>query len=185
VSNFLWDNIFRKDAQEKELIQRLKENILFESLSYKELRFIEKIVHERVYRANEVIFRQGEAGVGMYIIHKGNVDIYVNEAAAGSEESEQETQVTQLSEGDFFGEISLVEANGRRTASAITSTDTRLIGFFRPDLVELLNRNPHVGAKVVFKLAEVLGRRLAETTNKISLVKQELHRINQRRKARS
>lgn len=184
MSSFLWDNIFRKDAQEKELIQRLKENILFENLSNKELHFIEKIVHERSYRPNEVVFRQGEAGVGMYIIHRGSVDIFISESISGEEEG-ADSQITQLSEGDFFGEISLVEDNGRRTASAIAATDTRLIGFFKPDLMELLERNPQIGAKVVFKLAEVLGKRLSETTGKISLIKNELQRIQTKRRTKS
>lgn len=183
MSNFLWDNIFRKDAQEKELIQRLKENILFENLTQKELRFIEKIVHERLYRANEVVFRQGEAGVGMYIIHKGSVDILISESSLGEEEK-SDSQITQLSEGDFFGEISLVEDNGRRTASAVAASDTKLIGFFKPDLIELLERNPQIGAKVIFKLAEVLGKRLSETTDKISLIKCELQRIHSKKKAK-
>tara|TARA_Y100000768_G_scaffold389046_1_gene391565 strand:- start:5697 stop:6278 length:582 start_codon:yes stop_codon:yes gene_type:complete len=181
VADYLWDNIFRKDAKEKELITRLKENFLFELLSNKELSFIEQIVHVRTYRANEVIFRQGEAGVGMYIIKKGNVDIYSAENIPG-QENQNETKVTSLSEGDFFGEISLVEAGSRRTATAATSTETELIGFFRPDLIELLERNPNIGAKVVFRLAEVLGRRLAETTDKISLIKQELLRISEKKR---
>ena len=103
MADYLWDNIFRKDAKEKELITRLKENFLFELLSNKELSFIEQIVHVRTYRANEVIFRQGEAGVGMYIIKKGNVDIYSAENIPG-QENQNETKVTSLSEGDFFGQ---------------------------------------------------------------------------------
>lgn len=182
MSNFLWDNIFRRDAQEKELIQRLKQNILFEDLSATELRFIEKMVHERDYRPNELIFRQGEAGVGMYIIHKGSVNIFVTDDAYNNDDEHPEMQITELTEGDFFGEISLVEDNGRRTASARTNTDTRLIGFFKPDLMELLERNPQIGAKVVYKLAEVLGRRLAETTDKISLIKKELIKIQTKKR---
>lgn len=183
MADFFWDNIFRKDAKEKQLRHHLKSNYLFEALSNRELHFIEQIVHERSYRPNEVIFRQGEAGVGMYIIAKGNVDIFAQENGLGGEQ-ENEIKVTSLRSGDFFGEISLVEENSRRTATAIASVETEVIGFFRPDLLELLERNPHIGAQVVFRLAEVLGKRLAETTGKISLIKQELQRISAKTKNR-
>ncbi len=45
-----------------------------------------------------------------------------------------------------------------------------LIGFFKPDLMEILERKPEMGAKIMFQLATVLGRRLLETTEKITLL---------------
>ena len=49
-----------------------------------------------------------------------------------------------------------------------------LVGFFKPDLLEVLERSSDTGVKVVFRLAEFLGRRLKETTDKISQLKKEI-----------
>lgn len=174
--NYLWENIFKKHAGESDIARILKRNIFFSVLTRSEIKFIESLIHERSYKAGELIFRQGEAGVGMYIIVNGGVDILV-EQEIKNEHSTKEQFVTHLGPDDFFGEISLVEENGRRTASAYASTDTNLIGFFKPDLSELLDRNPVIGVKVIYKLAEVLGRRLAETTDRISAIKYELQKM--------
>ena len=172
---FLWENIFKKKAQEENIITILGNNILFKNLTRKELRFIERIVHTRKYRSGEAVFKQSENGVGMYIIAKGSVEITVlDELALARGIQPREVIVTRLESGDFFGELSLVEDGGKRSASAYAGEDSVLIGFFKPDLLEILDRSPSTGVKVIFRLAEVLGRRLKDTTEKITALKKEL-----------
>lgn len=178
--NYLWENLFRHDKKTQSIRQSLKENILFKNLNPRELHFIQTIVHERHYRAGETVFRQGELGVGMYIIVHGRIDISMLDTHSNSEgNSVREIFVTRLETGDFFGELSLVEEEGRRNATAVASEDCILIGFFKPDLMSILDRNPTTGVKVVFRLAEVLGRRLKDTTDRISQLKAELKLMSQ------
>ncbi|RME14925.1 MAG: cyclic nucleotide-binding domain-containing protein [Bdellovibrio sp.] len=174
--NFLWDNFFRKGHKENSVISTLSQNYMFEVLSPKELKFMEQIVHVRNFRPGEVIFSQGELGVGMYIIMKGSVNIFVEDPYA-ADPSQKRTFITRLKQGDFFGEIALVEKNGRRTASATAVDDVTLIGFFKPDLYELIDRNPRTGVKILTRLSEVLGRRLKETSEKFSELKRELRQL--------
>jgi CRP-like cAMP-binding protein len=191
--NFMWDNIFRLKKKDNDIHTLLKENPLFQDMTERELGFIEKIVHIRNYHAGEPVFRQGEVGVGMYIIVKGRIEIFVSEtnfapslhqsqaglsSVASSTPEGREIFITQLSTSDFFGELALVEDNGRRSASAIARDEAVLIGFFKPDLLEILSRNPDAGTKIVFRLAEVLGRRLKETTEKVSELRQTLKELN-------
>ncbi|MGE3974016.1 MAG: Crp/Fnr family transcriptional regulator [Bdellovibrionales bacterium] len=172
--NTLWENVFKKAEQERNITRILSENILFRDLTPKELKFVEQIVHERQYRKGEFVFQQGEVGVGMYIIAKGAIDISLFDNHPIASENAKHIFVTRLESGDFFGELSLVEDNGRRSASAIAAEDTILIGFFKPDLMEILERSPTSGIKIVFRLSEVLGRRLKETTDKISQLRKEI-----------
>ncbi len=169
--NFIWDNIFRR-AADQTIQSVLRENLLFRDLTDSELRFLERCVHVRHYHAGESVFRQGEVGVGMYLVVKGRIEIYVLDPTATSDES-REIYITQLLSNDFFGELSLVEENGRRSATAVAREETTLIGFFKPDLMEILARRPAMGTRVTLRLAEVLGRRLKETTDKVS----ELRRV--------
>lgn len=174
--NFLWDNLFRREKDEFDLIHLLSDCFLFADLNGKELKFIRDIVHQRIYRPSEPIFRQGELGVGMYLIFRGHVDIIVESSEAGGTEPKP-VFVTQLEAGDFFGEISLVEEAGRRTASAIAVEETQLVGFFKPDLYEVMSRNPAMGVKILNRLAMVLGRRLKETASRVTELKRELKNL--------
>lgn len=172
-----WTNLFRKDSKEKDVIEALRNTYIFETLNKRELQLVSQTIHVREYAPGESIFSQGELGVGMYIVLKGKVQIFVRTQTAEEEES---SFVASLGDGDFFGEISLIENNSRRTASALASVETSLIGFFKPDLMEILDRQPSTGGKIVLRVAEVLGRRLKETTSRISELKDELKVHNSR-----
>ncbi len=178
--NFLWENLFRRDRNERTLHTILKENYLFQDLSEKDIRFVSEVIHLRNYRTAERIFSQGEIGVGMYIIVKGSVDIAVTEAE--QRDKSQEVFITRLEPGDFFGEIALVEENSRRSATARAHNEAQVIGFYKSDLVEILQRNPTAGFQVVSRLAEVLGRRLKETTEKVSDLRRQIQEIKGLRK---
>lgn len=177
--NFFWDNIFKSNRKEKNVMSALRSNILFQELDPIELRLIQNIVNVRNYRTGESIFHQGEIGVGMYIIVSGSVDITIEESNVVGE-APRSNFVTRLSEGDFFGEIGLVEETGRRTASATAHEETVLIGFFKPDLMEVINRNPGAGVKILLGLGRVLGSRLTETTAMIRILKKKVKRDHER-----
>jgi CRP/FNR family cyclic AMP-dependent transcriptional regulator len=168
--NYLWDNLFRRGKKVDDIRSLLRDNILFQDLAERELRFVESLVHVRRFHAGEPVFRQGEVGVGMYLIAKGRIEIFVSDPNAPAKKSDESRDIfiTQLTANDFFGELALVEDNGRRTASALARDESLLIGFFKPDLTEVLERNPEAGIKISLRLAEVLGQRLKETTEKVS-----------------
>ena len=109
----------------------------------------------------------------MYIIASGHVNITAEETRT-DKKSKNEIIIAKLVSGDFFGELSLVEENGRRSATATAGEDTSLIGFFKPDLLEILGRRPGVGVKIAIRLGEVIGRRLKETTDRVSILEEQL-----------
>ncbi|MBL7554808.1 MAG: cyclic nucleotide-binding domain-containing protein [Bdellovibrionaceae bacterium] len=151
--SLFWDNIFKKDRRVWTIQEALKKNIVFKDLAPREINQIQVITHVRSYSPGEPIFKQGEVGVGMYIISKGSVEIIYDE-----------NRITTLKEDDFFGELALVEERGIRTATAIAKDDTQLIGFFKPDLIQIMNQTPEIGVKILFRVAQVIGTRLHETT---------------------
>ncbi len=177
--NFMWENLFRRTDQGQEVFEALRQTFVFQTLSKKELRFVQDTVHVRGFKAGEAVFRQGEVGVGMYILLRGSLDIFVDHPVE-EELPPRSHLVTRLKGGDFLGELSLVEHNSRRTATAIAAEDSVLIGFFKPDLLEILERQPATGVKILFRLSEVLGRRLKETTVKVTELKEEVRRMSER-----
>jgi CRP-like cAMP-binding protein len=169
----MWDNIFNAPKVDTEISAALTNNLVFQNLSYLEMNLVKKLVHKRTYRPGEVIFRQGEIGVGMYIIVNGNVNISV-ENQVDLKSDQQETLITQLKAGDFFGETALVEASSRRPATATAANDVTLLGFFKPDLSEILDRNPRLGALLLSRIADILSRRLKETSLRLKETQNKL-----------
>ncbi len=164
----IWKNIFSSriipEGSTEELLSKVP---AFVELSLLELREVAQIVHKREYRADEPVFYQGDPGLGMYIIKEGKVLISIED------ERGSEKELALLSDGDFFGEIALLDESPR-SATAMCKTECSLIGFFRPDLFEIIEKNPSLGVKIVLKLAEIVAQRLRVTDQEVSKLKQEL-----------
>lgn len=174
TNKFLWLDLFsRKSESEITILSTLKTNQLFTKLTPRELNYVAKIVHVRTYEPSEVIFEQYEKGLGMYMIAKGSVEIKIR----GKEKHDEQVLVTTLHAGSFLGELALVDTDNKRTASAYALGPTMLIGFFKPDLLEIMERKPETGVKILFQLAKVLGRRLNETTDLITTLVRERERV--------
>lgn len=176
MNNFLWINFFR--TKENEVNRLLKKNHLFQDLSNLEINTLSEFTHIRNYRPGEFIFRQNEAGIGMYIIQSGKVDIIIEKNDDKKDKPAIEF-VTQLYQNDFMGELSLVEKDSRRSASAKATTEVTLIGFFQPDLDGLSKSNPELACKILFRLSQVLGKRLSETAKKISELKRQMDALKE------
>jgi CRP-like cAMP-binding protein len=168
-SSYLWDKFSRSDP-EKKLLILLRGIPIFEGLSRSDLKAVERILHRRKYHAGEYVFREGDPGLGMYIVEKGEISI-VRESRS--------TEIARLGSGDFFGEMALF--NDRpRNASAVAYEDTKLFGFFQPDLFSLLETRPRIGVKVVAKLAGILAERLYKGSVENARLMSELARKDAR-----
>ena len=142
----------------------------FANLSARELRGVAAIVHKREYKAGEPVFFQGDPGLGMYIIQEGEVSIRI------SEREGEEKELAVLGEGDFFGELALLDESPR-SATAICRTDCALIGFFRTDLFELIKEKTDLGIKILLKFAEILATRLRKTDKELSKLQSQVDRL--------
>jgi CRP/FNR family cyclic AMP-dependent transcriptional regulator len=155
--DLLWGNIFKnKNEHNQDIRHFLKDIPLFAQLHKRELREIEHLIHQRQYKSAEVVFWQDEPGVGMYVVQSGEVGIF------NDYDSPEQKQLARLGQGDFFGEMALLE-DDNRSATAVALSETRLIGIFHPDLFDLFERKPDLGIKVLSKLANMLALRLRKT----------------------
>lgn len=171
----LWENIFRNRKKEDDSLEKLLSGVpIFSQLTSRELSQVISIVHRRQYGADESIFTQGDPGLGMYVIEKGEVEIIFRDDAG------TEKKLARLASGDFFGDLSLLDESPR-SATAIAKVDSRIIGFFRPDLINLLSRSPKLGSKILFKLGEVIGSRLRVTNEQLGKLNAELENSRNRK----
>jgi len=169
----IWGNIFkRKVSPEEETIFILKGVPLFEELTHRELLKVERIVHRRTFVPGEEIFWENEPGLGMYIIKSGVVEI--SQTSKGVPQ-----KLATLGEGDFFGEMALLD-EAPRAASAVTQDDCEVIGFFKPDLFDLIERDPRLGMKIVLGVAKMVSMRLRYTNRQLKEMEEEMNQLRQK-----
>ncbi len=164
----MWGNIFRKNAKQEENIYTVLTKIpVFSDLNKRELKAIERILHQRFYKAGEIVFNEGDPGVGMYIIVTGHINI-----SLGTDGK----LLAVLSNGEFFGEIALLSETPR-TATATAAIDTHMLGFFQSDLFGLLETNPRTGNKILHRLSQMIADRLRFSNLENQQLKQKLNAL--------
>ncbi|HIB71071.1 MAG TPA: cyclic nucleotide-binding domain-containing protein [Candidatus Marinimicrobia bacterium] len=159
MKNALWPNLFRNwNRTESETVYTLRQVPIYKDFSKKEFTELEKLVHHRTYASGDFVFKNRAPGEGMYIIMKGTIKITIGTRSG------DEQVLAELKEGDFFGELALFD-NEPRSANALATTDSKLIGFFTADLLSLQDRNPQMTNKILMNLGSMLGERLRSTNH--------------------
>ena len=88
------------------------------------------------YNKGTIIFKQGEVGKCMYILHGGSVGIYSNFGKEG------QLRLTELFPNDCFGEMGMI-SDETRSATAVVEADDTYVEIIRPDdLEEMFKESP-------------------------------------------
>jgi CRP-like cAMP-binding protein len=101
--------------------------------------------------AGDFVFREGDLGTEMYIVHEGQVEIL-------SRVGEEDRLIAVLEKGDFFGEMALLE-DRPRAGSVRALTDCKLLQINGTTFDQMLRDNPEIAVRMMRKLS----RRLRET----------------------
>ncbi|MBW7996533.1 MAG: cyclic nucleotide-binding domain-containing protein [Candidatus Glassbacteria bacterium] len=174
----LWGNVFNEETNERSVAAVLRRIPVFTSLSKTEMRQVEKIVYLRNYHEGEVIFVEGEPGAGMYVIDSGKIRICLGP------NTDEDHEIAMLENGDFFGDLALIDDHPR-SATAVAVTPTRLIGFFRSELISIISRSPRLGVKLQQNMMQILVRRLRITDQRLNDCNENLLELQQQLEARS
>ena len=149
-----WANVFLEDITLEETLEQILAHIpIFSLLTGKELSKLARIVYIRRFDPGETIIYRGVEQSGFYLIRLGSVHI-VREHLDHTREV-----VGKLGPSELLGEFALLD-NTPRTSSVVAAEASELIGFFKPDLMEILVTNPTLGCKILLRLAEEMSRKL-------------------------
>ena len=109
----------------------------------------------RVYRAGEVIVRQGQPGDCMYVIQSGKVEVI-------REEHGKEVKLAELGEGDFFGEMALFDKDVR-------SATVRPLGEVRVLTIDkkMFLRKIHEDPSLAFRIMQRMSGRIRELNGEL------------------
>ena len=168
-----WGAVFDRKSKakiERSIIDVLKEVPVFEELSNREVQNIARIAYQRHYSAGEVIIHEGQNAAGMYIMVDGQAEV------TKALEDGTILQLTTLENSGLFGDVGLLDSSPR-TATVKATRDSNVIGFFRPELLELMNSNPRLASKVIFKLGQILTARFRFIHNEFEKAQAEIGRL--------
>ena len=119
---------------------------LFDGLSKRHLRRLARDTEVVEFGPGRAIVEEGQAGEAMFVVLTGTARV----VRAGR-------KVGALIPGDFFGELSALDA-GPRTASVVPETPVEVLRLFRHTLHDLVEDEP----ALAMSLLEGLARRLRQ-----------------------
>ena len=108
---------------------------------------------ERHVEAGDVIVEENVMGREMFLIGEGRVRIVGQHGRSGA------TVLAELGEGDFFGEMSLIECT-RRSASAVAAEPGVLYALSNADIHGLFKKWPDQFSILILNISRDLCRRL-------------------------
>ena len=141
----------------KEHASALKNMALCSALSAAELDAIAAIVERREIAAGKELFREGDAGDGLYLVVAGEVNVI--KLGAGGEHV-----LAKLGTGAVLGEMSLVTSDAR-SATGRALAPTVVLHVPAAAFRALLDSGSTAALKIARAIAEVLARRLAAMNN--------------------
>lgn len=128
---------------------------LFQSLPESEIHHLAETLTSRQVPHDTVLFYEGEAGQHFYILRDGELQVV---KGIGSPD---ERVINVRHPGEFIGEMSLFNRDGKRTASVRAHGEAKLWEMTRADFDSLLVRQPHLA----YEMVRVLSNRLTDAHN--------------------
>ncbi len=107
---------------------------LFHSLGPEDRKHLAASIRRQSIKRGEVLFRKGSEGTTLYVITKGKVKIVLPSTMG------DEVVLALFSEGDFFGEMALLDGMPR-SADAVALEDSELYVLNQSDFVGFLQNN--------------------------------------------
>jgi len=146
------------------LINYLKEIPLFTHLKDAQLREIASRCKKVLFKKGQVIFHKTDMSTDLYIVDSGTLK------AVLSDDDGDEIVLARFEAGAFFGELSLLDGQGR-SATIVADSDSALSVLSQPVFLELVTKDP----KIAIALMTTLVGRLRKADEKIeSLAFQEV-----------
>ena len=133
--------------------EALKNQPLFKDLSSTELANVAPLFFEKAYSKNSTLFVEGMSGEILYAIKRGSVQI-TKKIGAGPD-----TVLATLKEGEFLGEMSLID-NRLRTATARVAEESSLLVMTKKAFNTLLEKHPETALKILLVFLKIANDRL-------------------------
>ncbi len=143
--------------------EKLSQVYLFRELTPSEIDTLLSISEEKRAKKDEVIFKEGATGDAFYFIVSGSVRISTMVPGVGEE------ALTILREGEYFGEMALID-DAPRSASAIANDNTILLLIEKDNFRKLLAQETGIAYKLLWVFTKTLSARLRKTDEQLKSI---------------
>lgn len=127
---------------------------LFAGFKEEELSTLLSLSDCQTFEAGETIVKQGEPGLCMYVLIRGSVIVRFTDPA-----TRLHIELARLGEGDFFGELALVD-DGPRSATVEATKETHVLRITRMVVGVLAGVQPSAAIHLLAAIGQSLVNRL-------------------------
>jgi CRP/FNR family cyclic AMP-dependent transcriptional regulator len=117
---------------------------------------LEGIAVKRVYPRNTILISKGDVSDQLYVVLSGRLKVTIPDASG------REIIISWLGEGDYFGEIALIDGESR-TATIATTEASEVLTIARAEFHRILKSNP----ELMLDLLTVLATKVRVATEKL------------------
>ena len=125
------------------ILQRVE---LFQGLSSQELETLSSSSSTRSFPKNTVVIHENDPADSLFIIETGKVKVYC------SDKNGKEFIMNTQGEGDYFGELALLD-DSTRSASVRTVEKSSFCIIFKDNFNRVLDEHPNIARKMIRNLA--------------------------------
>ncbi len=125
---------------------------MFRDLNKKALERLDRIARQRTFNTGDVIVKEGDEGVGFFLIASGKVAITKDGHELGT-----------LGVNEFFGEMALLD-NYRRSATVTATEPTKCLALLRSDFIAELRSNADLGVEMLV----LMSRRVRDADERLA-----------------
>lgn len=129
----------------------LKKIPLLQSFSDADLEHLSMSLRVQRLRKKQALFQKGDEGTALYIVKKGKIKIVLPSKVG------EEVILTIFSEGDFLGEMSLLDQKPR-SADAVAMEESEVYVLNRTDFLSFLQKNENAIKCILSCLSERLRK---------------------------
>jgi len=138
-----------RQSPEAELLAEVP---FFQLLDDEERQFLASELDIVRFKTGDMVFTYGDPGDSLFVIRTGEVEVFFKD------DTGERIVLETAREGDFFGELSLLD-NGPRTASVVVTRELEALRVDRSDLDHLLRLHP----EAALDLLTAMGKRMRVT----------------------
>jgi CRP-like cAMP-binding protein len=135
---------------------------LFAGLDDDDLARLSLLLTSKHYPKDSVVVSAADPGDALYVISQGEVKVSL------WSDSGREIILSTLGDGDFFGEMSLVDGEPR-SANVTCLVDSQILRLSRKDFLKILRQYPSLAINVMTEMCERL-RRADESIGNLALL---------------
>ena len=125
-------------------VERLRRVPLFAGCTDKQLQFIAGRVDELDLEKGQVLCREGRSGGDFFVLLSGAAEVTADGKA-----------IRTLREGEFFGEIAILD-NGPRTATVTVTEPARALVLGPSQFRDVLHQNAEIAVAMLYAVVERL-----------------------------